>query len=40
MQGACGVSKWDGESNEDMYGRFGMRETAVGMDCRVLELVK
>ncbi len=33
MWGACGVSRWDGESNEDMYGRFGMNETAVGMDC-------
>ncbi len=31
--GACGLSRWDGESNEDMYGRFGMSETAVGMDC-------
>ncbi len=33
MWGACGVSKWDGESNEDMYGRFGMSEAAVEMDC-------
>ncbi len=31
MQGACGVSRWDRESNEDMYRRFGMSETAVGM---------
>ncbi len=40
MRGACGVSKRDGESNEDMYERFGMSETAVGMDCRVVECVK
>ncbi len=37
MRGACGVSKRDGESNEDMYGRFGMSEAAVGMDCEVVE---
>ncbi len=29
MRGACGVSRWDGESNEDMYGRFGMSESAA-----------
>ncbi len=40
MQGACGVSRWDRESNEDMYRRFGMSETAVGMDCGVVEWVK
>ncbi len=28
------------ESNEDTYGGFGMSETAVGMDCRVVEWVK
>ncbi len=40
MQGAYGVSRWDGESNEDMYGRFGMSEATVGMDCGVVEWVK
>ncbi len=40
MQGACGVSRWDGESNEEMYGRFGMSETAVEMDCGVVEWLK
>ncbi len=39
MRGACGVSRRDGESNEDMYGRFGISE-AVGMDCGVVEWVK
>ncbi len=40
MRGACGLSRWDRESNEDTYGRFGMSETATGMDCRVVEWVK
>ncbi len=31
------MSGWDGESNEGMYGKFGMSETAVGMDCGVVE---
>ncbi len=34
------VSKWDRESNEETYRRFGMNETAVGMDCGVVEWVK
>ncbi len=40
MRVACGVSRWDRESNEDTYGRFGMSETAVGMNCGVVEWVK
>ncbi len=28
------------ESNEDTYGRVGMSESAVGMDCGVAEWVK
>ncbi len=40
LRGACGMSRWDGESNEDMYGRFGMSESAVGMDSGVVESVK
>ncbi len=40
IRGACGVSRWDGESNENTYGRFGISETAVEMDCRVVEWVK
>ncbi len=39
-EGACGVSRWDRESNEDMYRRFGMSETTVGMDCGVVEWVE
>ncbi len=38
--GACGVSGRDGESNEDTYGRYGMSEAVVGMDCQVTEWVK
>ncbi len=38
--GACGVSMWDRETNEDTYGRFGVSESAVGMDCGVVEWVK
>lgn len=26
--GACNVSRWDTECNEDMYRRFGMSEVA------------
>ncbi len=40
MRGSCGVSRWDRESNEDTYGRFGMSESAVEMDCGVVEWVK
>ncbi len=40
MQGACGMSRWDRESNEDTYGRFGMSESVVGMDFGVVEWVK
>ncbi len=40
MRGACGVSRWDGKSNEDVHLRFGMSEAAVGMDCGMVEWVK
>ncbi len=40
LRGACGVSRWDRESNGETYGRFGMSITAVGMDCGVVEWVK
>ncbi len=36
MRGACGVSRWDRESNEDMYRRFGMSETAVKVVLKVM----
>ncbi len=40
LRSACGVSRWDRESNEDTYRRCGMSETAVGVDCGVVEWVK
>ncbi len=40
MTGACGVSKWDSESNEETYGRFGMSEAAAGVECGVVKWVK
>ncbi len=40
LRGACAVSRLGRESNEDTYGRFGMSESAVGMDCGVVEWVK
>ncbi len=33
IRGACGVSRWDKESNENMYERFCMGVTAKGVDC-------
>ncbi len=36
LRGVCGVPRWDRESN-DTHGRFGISETAVGMDCGVVE---
>ncbi len=40
LRGASGLSRWDRESNEDTYGRFGMSEAAVGVECGVVEWVK
>ncbi len=40
LLGACGMSRWHRESNEDVYRRFGMNETTMGMDCGVAEWVK
>ncbi len=31
IRGACGVSGWDGESNESVYERYGMGVTVKGM---------
>ncbi len=40
LRGACGVTRWDGESNESMYERCGMGSRANGVNCRVVERVK
>ncbi len=37
---ACGVSGWDGESNESVYEQFGMGVTNKGMVYGVVEWVK
>ena len=40
LRGACGIGRMDGESNERVYGRFGMSSKGEGMKCGVVELVK
>ncbi len=40
LRGACGVSRWDGLSNENGYERCGMRGHGSGVGCGVAEWVK
>ncbi len=40
LRGACGVTRWEGESNENVYERCSMRDCASGIKCRVVEWVK
>jgi len=40
LRGCCGVNRMDGESNENVYGRFGMASKGEGMSCGVVEMVK
>ncbi len=40
LRSACGVSKWDGESNESVCETFSMGMTAEEVDCGVVEWVK
>ncbi|KAK3893665.1 hypothetical protein Pcinc_002527 [Petrolisthes cinctipes] len=40
LRGACGLTRWDGESNESVYERCGMSEKAIGIECGVVERVK
>ncbi len=40
LGGACGVSRWDGLSNESVYERCGMRGRGSGVGCGVVEWVK
>ncbi len=40
LRGACGVSRWDGLSNESVYERCGMRGHESGVGCGVVEWVK
>ncbi len=39
LRGDCGVSRMDGESNESVYGRFGMSSKGERMRCGVVEVV-
>ncbi len=36
LRGACGVSRWDGLSNESVYERCGMRRRGSGVGCGVV----
>ncbi len=40
LRGACGVTRWDGESNESVYERCGMGSQANGVKCGVVKWVK
>ncbi len=40
LRSACGIRKMDGESNESVYGRFGMSSKGEGMKWGVVEGVK
>ena len=40
LRGACGVTGWEGESNESVYERCGMGPCANRVKCGVVEWVK
>ncbi len=40
LRGACGVQRWDGESNESVYEWFGMGSRTNEVNCRVVRWVK
>ncbi len=40
LKGGCGVNRMDGESNENVYRKFGMSSRGKGMSCGVVEMVK
>ncbi len=37
LRGACGVSRWDGMSNESVYERCGIRRRGSGVGCGVVD---
>ncbi len=37
LRGACGVTRWNDESNESMYERCGMGTQRNGVNCGVME---
>lgn len=40
IEGACGVSGWDGENNESKYEQFDISVKEKGVNCGVEERVK
>ncbi len=40
LRGACGVTRWDGETNESMHEMCGTGSQASGVKCGVVEWVK
>ncbi len=39
LRGRCGVNRMDGESNENVYRKFGMSSRREGMSCGVVAMV-
>ncbi len=40
LRGGCDVNRMDGESNENVYRKFGISSRGEGMSCEVVEMVK
>ncbi len=40
LRGGCGVNRMDGESNENVYRKFGMSSRGEGMSCGGVEMLK
>ncbi len=40
LRDGCGVNRMDGESNENVYRKFGMSSRGEGMSYGVVEMVK
>ena len=40
LRGACGLTRWECESNESVYEKCGMGPCVNGVKCGVVELVK
>ncbi len=41
LRGGCGMNRMDGDSDENIYRRFGMASKAGGLSCGVvMEVVK
>ncbi len=36
LRGGCGVNRMDGESNKNVYKKFGMSSRGEGMSCGVV----